>query len=122
MTVILGASLFGQYLVEWIGAGITALGLLALVFGYGERRQLHARLAEMAGELITNVEAVPVAQLCANDVAAWRIAWTQLCIKAPPALKTLTLMCAREQSIADGYPEHVPQQPAWCRWLADFKN
>jgi len=122
MTVVLGASLLGKYLVEWIGAGITALGLLALVFGYGERRQLHTRLAELAGELIASVEAIPAAQLNAEQVAQWRIQWTQLCINAPPALKTLTLMCAREQSIADGYPEHVPKQSAWRRLLADFKS
>ena len=44
ITVVLGASLMGKYFVDWLpwlATAITSAGLLALVFGYSERKQLH---------------------------------------------------------------------------------
>ena len=50
-TLVLGATLFGKHLasLNWVATGISALGLMALVFGYGDRKQLHKELAEQAG-------------------------------------------------------------------------
>jgi hypothetical protein len=99
---------------------ISALGLLALVFGYGDRKQAHKELAELAASMIAAIERVPAGQLDAQKVAGWQAEFLALCMKSPPPLKTLTLMCEREQSAADGHPEHVPQQPAFRRWTAHF--
>ena len=122
VTIVLGASLFGQFLVPWIALGITALGLLALIFGYGDRKQLHGVLAEMASNLIADVEAKPFRDVQQADVGAWRAAYARLCAKAPPALKTLTLLCAYEQSVVDGHTDHVPLPERWRLVLADFKS
>lgn len=122
VTIVLGASLFGQFLVPWIALGITALGLLALIFGYGDRKQLHGVLAEMASNLIADVEAKPFRDVQQSDVGAWRAAYARLCAKAPPPLKTLTVICAHEQSVADGHPAHVTLPAPWRIVLADFKS
>lgn len=125
LTVALGASLLGRYFnawLPWLAVSITTLGLFALVFGYGDRKQMHKELAESAATLVSDIEAVPAGELTAARVATWHSRYAQLCAKAPPPLKSLTLMCEAEQSAADGYPGHV--RLPWClrRWLADFKS
>lgn len=125
MTVLLGASLLGQELknyLPFVASAISALGLLALVFGYGDRKQAHKELAEQAANLIASVEIVPAGLLNAGGVAQWGADYARLCAKTPPPLKTLMLICEREQSAADGHPEHVPLQPWHKRLLADFKS
>lgn len=106
----------------WFAAAITSLGLLALVFGYGDRKQLHKELAELAAALVGSIEQVPVSGLSADKTASWSADYARLCAKAPPPLKTLSLICEGEQSAADGHPDHVPQ-PGWFRrTFADFKS
>ena len=124
VTLILGASLFGKHLatLNWVATGISALGLMALVFGYGDRKQTHKELAEQAGKLAADIEQLPAFELSPKQTAAWTAEYVRLCAKAPPPLKTLSLICEREQSTADGYPEHVPQAPWLRRVLADFKS
>jgi len=122
-TVLLGASLLGQELqklLPYVASTISALGLLALVFGYGDRKQLHKELAEQAAALIAAIEQVPAGELSAIKTAAWAADYARLCSKSPPTLKTLTLMCEREQATADGHPNHVAKQPFPRRLLADF--
>ncbi|WP_278653139.1 hypothetical protein, partial [Pandoraea pnomenusa] len=53
-TLLFGALLFGQYLrfLPWLATGISALGLMALVFGYGDRKQQHKELAEQSARLV----------------------------------------------------------------------
>lgn len=124
-TVLLGASLLGQELktfLPYVASAISALGLLALVFGYGDRKQAHKELAEQAANLIAAIEVVPAGQLNAGGTAQWGAEYARLCAKTPPPLKTLMLICEREQSAADGYPEHVPLQPWYKRWAADLKS
>ena len=123
LTVVLGASLLGQYFsasFRWVGVAITSLGLLALVFGYGDRKQQHKELAEQAANLVASIESVPAGRLTAEHTAAWAADFAKLCAKAPPPLKTLTLICEREQATADGNPEHVAEQPWGKRLAADF--
>ena len=122
-TVVLGASLMGQYFrdaLPWLATAITSLGLLALVFGYGDRKQLHKELAEQAAGLVTAIEQVPAGELNPGRTAGWAAEYARLCAKAPPPLKTLTLMCEREQAAADGNPDHVPEQRLYHRLRADF--
>lgn len=115
VTVVLGASLMGQYFVQylpWLATAITSLGLLALVFGYGDRKQLHKELAEQAAKLVADIELVPMASLSFEKTAAWAAEYARLVAKSPPPLKTLTLVCEREQAASEGHPEHV-KQPNW---------
>ena len=123
LTLLLGASMIGTWLrdfLPFVAAAISFMGLLALVFGYGDRKQLHKELAEQAATLIGGIEQVPAGELTPTKTAAWSSEFAKLCAKAPPPLKTLTLICEHEQSAADGHPDHV-RQPAWPRrLLADF--
>lgn len=110
VTVVLGASLLGQYFrdyLPWLAAAITSLGLLALVFGYSDRKQLHKELAEASAQLIAEIEAAPFAEIDAKCNAGWASAYARIVAKAPPPLKNLTLICEREQAIFEGYPDHV---------------
>ncbi len=125
ITVVLGASLMGQYMVgflPWLATAITSMGLLALVFGYGDRKQLHKELAEQAAALVGAIEQVPSGDLTPAKTSAWNADYARLCAKAPPPLRTLSLMCEREQSIADGHPDHVPNPNFFRRVFADFKS
>ena len=125
VTVVLGASLMGKYFAgafPWFAAAITSLGLLALVFGYGDRKQLHKELAEQAAALAGSIEQVPARDLSVDKTAVWAADYVRLCAKAPPPLKTLSLICESEQSAADGHPGHV-RMPHWLRRaVADFKS
>ena len=103
-----------------VASAISALGLLALVFGYGDRKQSHKELAEQAAALVGAIEQVPTGELTSARAAAWGADYARLCAKAPPPLKTLSLLCEREQATADGNPGHV-DLPCWRkRVTADF--
>ena len=122
-TVVLGGSLLGQSLKNLqplVASAIASLGLLALVFGYGDRKQLHRELAEQAAALVGSIEQVPAGELTPARTASWGADYARLCAKAPPPLKTLSLMCEGEQATADGHPEHV-RLPSWPkRALSNF--
>lgn len=124
-TVVLGASLMGQHLyslLPWLATCITALGLLALVFGYGDRKQIHKELAEQAAGIVADIVAVPVADLDFKKTAIWDSAYAKLVAKAPPPLKTLMLICEKEQANADGNHTlpHFPTLRWYRRWLSQF--
>lgn len=121
-TIVLGASLFGKYAqhIPWVASAITSLGSIALVFAYGDRKQTHKELAEQAAKLVSEIERATLAELTPERTAAWRAEYSQLCSKAPTPLKTLTLMCEREQSTADGHPNHIPKQHVLRRLLCQF--
>lgn len=123
VTVVLGASLMGQFFVgflPWLATAITCLGLLALVFGYGDRKQTHKELAEQAAKLVADIECVTVAQLSFERTAGWAADYARLVAKAPPPLKSLTLVCEREQAAYEGHGTHVPKVP-FFKWLvSDF--
>ena len=123
LTVALGASLIGDTLKRFAplaASAISLLGLLALVFGYGDRKQAHKELAEMAMQVISTVEKTPGAKLNAACVGEWSAEMARMNAKEPPTLKTLVIICEREQATATGHPDHVPL-PKWRkRVLADF--
>ncbi len=122
-TVMLGVTLFGEDVREhlpWVASGISALGLLALIFTYSDRKQLHKELAEAAAKLIGDIEQVTAGALTPALAASWRSDYARLCAKSPPPLKTLTLICEREQAIVEGHHDHVPLQPWVLRQLRHF--
>jgi hypothetical protein len=123
-TLLLGASLFGKHLetLNWVATGISALGLMALVFGYGDRKQLHKELAEQAAGLAASIEDMSVAKLTPDGIAQWAGQYARFCAKAPPPLKTLTLLCEHEQSCMDGHPGHVNRPWLWRRLLSQVKG
>lgn len=122
-TVLLGATLLGDALKSYlplVAAAISGLGLLALVFGYGDRKQAHKELAEAAMLLIGRIDEQPFNGVTFAMAGQWAAELARLNAKEPPALKTLVILCEREQSAADGHAEHVPL-PRWHkRVLADF--
>lgn len=115
--------MIGQSLKDYspyVGSGVTALGLFALVFGYGDRKQLHKELSEQAAGLVSEIFRVPASQLDETHVAAFAVGRANLLNKSPPPLRALTVICEHEQSIADGHPEHI-SLPCFCRrFIADF--
>lgn len=122
-TVLLGASLLGTQLTKalpLVASAISGLGLLALVFGYGDRKQAHKELAEAAAQLLAKVEAVPLAQMEDAAVREWAADLMRLNMKEPPALKTLVQICEWEQSCAAGHADHVPRPNPIRRLVADF--
>lgn len=122
-TVLLGATLLGAELkttVPLIASAIAGLGLLALVFGYGDRKQCHKELAEAAAQLAARVEGTPVADIDDGVARSWDAELMRLNHREPPALATLVQICEWEQARAAGHPDHVPR-PGWARRLvADF--
>ena len=123
LTVALGASLIGDTLKRFAplaASAISVIGLLALVFGYSDRKQAHKELAEMAMQIVAAIEKTPTPKLNAEAVSDWSAEMARMNAKEPPTLKTLVIMCEHEQSTAAGHPDHVPM-PRWHKRLfADF--
>lgn len=125
VTVVLGASLMGQYFVDVLpvmATAITAVGMLSLIFAYSDRKQQHKELAEQAANLVAAIEQVPVGELTPAKVAEWSAAYARLVAKSPPALKALSLICEQEQDVANGHPNELAAVGFFRRLLADFKS
>lgn len=123
VTVLLGATLMGTALKELApipASAIAGLGLLALVFGYGDRKQAHKELSEQSIVLAGRIEETAISGITDVTVAAWTAEQARINAKEPPALKTLVIICEHEEAASKGHPEHVPL-PGWHRrFLADF--
>lgn len=109
-SVLMGASLLGKTMQDHLplaAAIISALGLLALVFGYSDRRQAHKELACEAMQMVGRIEGTPVQQLDDACLCRWQQDMAALNLREPPNLKTLVLMCEREQAVAEGHMDHI---------------
>lgn len=123
LTVALGASLIGDTLKRFaplVASAISLLGLLALVFGYSDKKQAHKELAEMAMQIVASIEKTPASKLNVDVLSEWSAEMARLNAKEPPTLKTLVTICEHEQSTAVGHGDHI-KLPRWHRRvLADF--
>ena len=101
-TLILGGAVLGKWVnLDAVAILISVLGSLALVLGYGDKKQAHKELAEMAGKIIASLERDPQ-EYSAESLRRWWDSYLELCVKAPPPSKWLTIRCEREQRIAQG--------------------
>lgn len=122
-TVLLGASLLGETVrlnIPLVASGISGLGLLALVFGYSERKQVHKELAEMCMQFVGKIEQATPEQIEALTVGEWEAEFARINAKEPPALKTLVIICEHEQAVAEGHKDHIRLPNIVKRILADF--
>lgn len=123
LTVLLGATLMGTALKEIApvpASALTGLGLLALIFGYSDRKQAHKELSEQSIVLAGRIEETAAGAITDATVAAWTAEQARINAKEPPALKTLVIICEHEQAVSTGHPNHVPL-PCWSRrFVADF--
>lgn len=124
VTVLLGASLLGSFvkdLVPLVGAIVSAIGLLALVFGYTDRKQRHKELADAYAELMARTEAIgqgiTLAQL---DLLHGEL--HKLNAKEPPTLGTLVVLCQNEIAIAEGHPDSVVKVSAYKQLFANWRD
>ena len=104
LCLVLGASLTVDSFVEWVpwqASAITFLGLLASQFDCSVRMQLHRDLAKRAGELVADIELVTVDGLSFDKTAVWASKYARLVANSPPPLKTLTMLCEREQAASE---------------------
>lgn len=118
-----GASIVGSQLKEFgslVGPSIALLSLVSLVYTYSDRKQTHKELAEQFAGVVASIELTPEGMETAEEVAKWASDYARIVGKCPPALKTLTILCEREQSISDGKMPTV-EKPGPVAWLfADF--
>lgn len=122
-TVLLGATLIGESLkfdVPLFASGISLLGLLSLVFGYGDRKQAHKELAETAMLLAGEIEEATARALSDQLAGKWEASLAKLNAKEPPALKTLVIICEHEQAVSTGHPDHIRLPGWWRRFISDF--
>ena len=122
-TVLLSASLFGAMLKEGapvVAGVISSLGLLSLVFAYGDRKQAHKELAEAFMNFRSRMERSAVSELSDELCRQWASEFHILNAKEPPQLKTLVLVCEYEEHVAQGH-HNLVTQPNWCkRQIAHF--
>lgn len=125
ITALLGATLFGELFKGHLPVAaslISGLSLLALIFAYGDKKQSHKELSELAMQLAGSIDAQPVHELTNVHLSAWQQELSRLNAKEPPTLSTLVTLCERAQATADGHPDHVPPPHALRSLLADFKS
>lgn len=95
-----------------LGSAIAFGGLMALLFGFSDRRQCHKELAAQAMALQGEIVAVPAAELTSEALAQWDAKRCAIDLKEPPNLKTLVAKCEWEQAVAEGHPDHCTR-PTW---------
>ena len=123
LSVIAGASLLADPIKQHLPAvalSISAIGLLSLVFSYGDKKQSHKEVADAYALAVAKIEGLPTEQLTPALIALWDAEVTTLNAKEPPQLHLLVTVCEREQSIANGHPDHIPPIPLFKRALADW--
>lgn len=124
LTVLLGASLLASYVKDAapvIGTAVSAIGLLALVFGYTDRKQRHKELAEAYAELLAKMEAA--GENCTMaDLNQWHSELQKLNAKEPPTLGTLVVLCQNEIAIAEGKPDSVVPVNFYKQLFANWRD
>lgn len=121
-TVVLGASLLAVHVKDHaplVGAAVSALGLLALVFGYSDRKQRHKELAESFSTLQATIESTGQ-RYTPEQLDQWHAEVQRINAKEPPALGTLVVLCQNEIAVAEGKPDSVvpvrPYKELFANW------
>lgn len=110
-----GVAVFGKSVSDYlpvVGAGISITSLLALIYGYSDRRQCHKELAEQSISFSGAIQSTPLCDLDESAVCAWERTRAEIDLREPPNLKTLVSKCEWEQATSEGLPNHVPA-PKW---------
>lgn len=97
-----------------VGGFIAFTGLLALVYGYGDKRQCHKELAEGTMQLIGEINSCTVRNLTEEQVCEWERARAAIDLREPANLKTLVSKCEWEQAVAEGHKDQLVE-PTWWR-------
>lgn len=124
ITVVLGGSLVTPYAREHapiVGAAVSAIGLLDLVYGYTDRKQRHKELADSFAHLLASIEAAGETFAVA-DTYRWLADVHELDAKEPPALGTLVVLCQNEIAIAEGKPESVVPVSKYKQFFANWRD
>lgn len=122
-TVLGGATLLSEFVKAHLpvaAAVIAGLGLLSLVFGYGDRKQAHKELGEAFMAFAADIESAGQTTFTQQQLAAWEAALMRLNGREPPALHALVTVCENEQAVAAGHPELARPLPWHQRMLADW--
>lgn len=123
-TVVLGASLLAEHvraITPAIGALVSAVGLLALVFGYSDKKQRHKELAEEYALLQARIEACGTTCTMA-EANQWHSDLHRLNAKEPPTLGTLVVICQNEIAIAEGKPDSVVPVGRYKQLFANWRD
>jgi hypothetical protein len=121
-TIILGASLLAAYVKEYapaVGAAVSAVGLLALVFGYSDRKQKHKELAENYADLLAKMELFGE-DFKDKELNQWLSELQKLNAKEPPTLGTLAVICQNEIAISEGDNESVVKVNGYKQFFANW--
>ena len=124
LTVVLGASLLASYVKDAapvVGAVVSSIGLLALVFGYTDRKQRHKELAEAYCELLASADVIGIVCTPA-EVNQWHSEFHKINAKEPPSLGTLVVLCQNEIAIAEGKLESVVPVNAYKKLFANWRD
>lgn len=122
-TVLAGASLLGETVknnLPLAAAVISSLGLVSLVFGYGDRKQAHKEMAESFMHLQAKVDEAGLTDFTAAQLAQWEAECSRLDAREPPDLQALVTICQNEQATATGNAAHVYPLPLHQRLLASL--
>lgn len=118
-----GVAVAGQTLPDalpLVGGLIAFAGMLALVFGYGDKRQCHKELAERTMQLSGSILGHPTHHLGEEQVCEWERMRAAIDLSEPTSLKALVHKCEYEQAVAEGHPSHVPPIPWWRQAYMHF--
>ena len=125
VTILLGASLLGAYVKDFIpeiGVAVTSIGLLSLIFSYTDKKQKHKELAEAFAAIQVKIEARGVFDFTDIDVAEWSAEVQRINAKEPPTLGTLVVICQNELAVAEAKPESIVHVGFMSRLLANFRD
>lgn len=123
LTVLLGASLLGESVkahLPLVASAISGLGLLALVFGYSDRKQDHKEFAKAFATVQASIEGAGERDFTEAMIDAWDAELSMLNSREPPTLYALTTLCEYELCLATGNPDHIKRPPWHRRVLADW--
>ena len=124
LTVVLGASLLAPIVKDWVpilGAAVSAFGLLALVYGYNDRKQRHKELADSFSSLRAKVETVGDSPTM-EQLNQWHGELHVINAKEPPTLGTLVVLCQNEIAVEENHPESVAKVSWYKELFAEWRD